>query len=187
MISGHRNLPLLLLRTREAAMGHFRPILKRFGLTDQQWRVARVLREAPGGLQPGHIAEVCEILSPSLTGILSRMADMGLVERATAPGDRRRLQVTLTRDGRALVDRVLPLIEQQYRLIEIAVGTRTLANVYRTLDQVLATLAQPIPSAVAKSAATIARRPTDSSPRAAAAAAPGRSRQRPRTAKVGLN
>ena len=112
---------------------------------------------------------------------------MGLVERAIAPGDRRRLQVTLTRDGRALVDRVLPLIEQQYRLIEIAVGTRTLANVYRTLDQVLATLAQPIPSAVAKSAATIARRPTDSSPRAAAAAAPGRSRQRPRTAKVGLN
>ena len=187
MISGHRNLPLLLLRTREAAMDHFRPILKRFGLTDQQWRVARVLRAAPGGLQPGHIADVCEILSPSLTGILSRMADMGLVERATAPGDRRRLQVTLTRDGRALVDSVLPLIEQQYRLIEAAVGTRTLANVYRTLDKVLATLAQPIPSAMAKPAARIARRRADSAQRAAAAVAPGPSSPRRRTTKVGAH
>jgi homoprotocatechuate degradation regulator HpaR len=187
MISGHRNLPLLLLRTREAAMDHFRPILKRFGLTDQQWRVARVLREAAGGLQPGQIADMCEILSPSLTGILSRMAEMGLVERTTASGDRRRQQVTLTREGRALVDRVLPLIEQQYRLIEAAVGTRTLANVYRTLDKVLATLAQPIPSAVAKVAAANSRRQAGSARRTAAAVEPGRSRPPRRTTKVGAH
>jgi homoprotocatechuate degradation regulator HpaR len=150
VISGHRNLPLLLLRTREAAMGHFRPILKRFGLTDQQWRIARALREAPGGLPPGQLADLCKILPPSITGILSRMADLGLVERARSAVDQRRQQVSLTRDGRALVDRILPLVEQQYRLIEAAVGAETLEAAYRTLDAMLALLAQPIPSAVGK-------------------------------------
>jgi DNA-binding MarR family transcriptional regulator len=66
----HRNLPLLLLHAREAAMGHFRPILKHFGLTDQQWRILRTLSESGDGLEPGQIAETCKIQKPSLTGII---------------------------------------------------------------------------------------------------------------------
>jgi homoprotocatechuate degradation regulator HpaR len=170
MISGHRNLPLLLLQTREAAMGHFRPILKSFGLTDQQWRIARVLREAPDGLPPGRIADVCTILPPSLSGILSRMADLGLVERERSEVDQRRQQVSLTRAGRALVDRMLPLIERQYQLIEVAVGAGTLEAAYRTLDQVLALLSRPIPSAIAKPAGR-APRATGNAARSAVASA----------------
>ena len=54
----HRNLPLLLLRAREAVMQHRRPSLRAQGLSDQQWRVLRVLREhADEGLETGQLAE----------------------------------------------------------------------------------------------------------------------------------
>ncbi|MFN8954252.1 MAG: homoprotocatechuate degradation operon regulator HpaR, partial [Burkholderiales bacterium] len=41
----HRNLPRLLLEAREAVMFHTRPSLREHGLSDQQWRVLRVLGE----------------------------------------------------------------------------------------------------------------------------------------------
>src|SRR5208283_3623306 len=38
-----RSLPMSLLRAREAVMRHFRPSLRRHGLTEQQWRILRAL------------------------------------------------------------------------------------------------------------------------------------------------
>lgn len=143
-----RNLPLLLLHAREAAMGHFRPILKRFGLTDQQWRILRVLSDAEGPLEPGRIAEACKILSPSLTGILSRLAEMGLVHREWSAVDQRRQIVSLTAKGRQLVDRMVPLIDKQYRILEQAFGAEDLDAVYRLLDHMLALLQRDLPSVV---------------------------------------
>lgn len=136
----HRNLPLLLLHAREAALAHFRPILKRFGLTDQQWRILRVLSEARNGLEPGQIAEACKIQKPSLTGILSRMVEMKLVDRDRSELDQRKQRISLTGKGSALVDRVSPLIDKQYQRIESMVGVETLSDTYRTLDTVLALL-----------------------------------------------
>ena len=42
------SLPLQLLKAREAAMARFRPMLRSHGLTEQQWRVIRVLAAADG-------------------------------------------------------------------------------------------------------------------------------------------
>ena len=43
----HDSLTIALLQAREAAMGYFRPIVKRHNLTEQQWRIVRVLAEHP--------------------------------------------------------------------------------------------------------------------------------------------
>ena len=149
MNPSRRNLPLVLLHAREAAMGHFRPILKQHGLTDQQWRVVRVLGETSEALEPGRIAEACKILAPSLTGILSRLAEMQLVRREWSSVDQRRQRVSLTPKGRALVDRMTPLIDRQYRLIEDAFGPETLDAIYDTLDRMTAMLERDIPPTAA--------------------------------------
>lgn len=148
MNPSRRNLPLVLLHAREAAMGHFRPILKRHGLTDQQWRVIRVLSETDEPLEPGRIANSCKILGPSLTGILSRLAEIQLIRRAWSPIDQRRQLVSLTPKGRALVDRMTPLIDRQYQIIEAAFGKERLDAIYETLDRMTALLKQDIPSVV---------------------------------------
>jgi hypothetical protein len=42
-----RLLPMALLCSREAVMRHFRPALRAFDLTEQQWRVLRALSSIP--------------------------------------------------------------------------------------------------------------------------------------------
>ena len=143
-----RNLPLLLLHAREAALAHFRPILKRFGLTEQQWRILRVLSEARNALEPGQIAEACKIQKPSLTGILSRMVEMRLIDRDRSELDQRKQRISLTAKGSALVDRMSPLIDRQYQRIESMVGVETLSDTYRTLDTVLALLNRDVATEV---------------------------------------
>ncbi|MEW5259964.1 homoprotocatechuate degradation operon regulator HpaR, partial [Escherichia coli] len=39
----HDSLTIALLQAREAAMSYFRPIVKRHNLTEQQWRIVRIL------------------------------------------------------------------------------------------------------------------------------------------------
>ena len=91
----YRNLPQLFLRAREELLCHFRPIITHFGLTEQQWRILRTVNET-GQLEPREICEICQILSPSLTGVLSRMEDMGLVTRTRMEEDQRRVIVRMT-------------------------------------------------------------------------------------------
>lgn len=133
----HRNLPQLLLKAREALLAHFRPLITHFGLTEPQWRIVRALSEQ-GAMEPRQICEVCQILSPSLTGVLLRMEQIGLVERHRMPEDQRRMLVRLTARSRKIVSELAPLIEARYRTLEEAVGKELLDATYTQLDQLLA-------------------------------------------------
>ena len=82
----HRNLPQLFLKARESLLLHFRPILNHFGVTEQQWRILRVLDEH-AQLEPREMCELCQILSPSMTGVLSQMEELGLIERQRVAAD----------------------------------------------------------------------------------------------------
>jgi homoprotocatechuate degradation regulator HpaR len=134
-----RNLPLLLLQARERVMARFRPILNAHGVTEQQWRVVRVLSDE-GPLEPRQIGEKCCISSPSMAGMLARMEDLGLVDRKRMEQDQRRVLVSLTPQGLALVERITPLSEEAYQALEARLGRDAVAALYEQLDQVLAVL-----------------------------------------------
>lgn len=134
----HRNLAMLLLEARETLMSRFRPILKEFALTEQQWRIIRVLDGEPSHeLEAGQIAKRCCILSPSLTGVLERMERDGLIRRTRAQEDQRRLIVSLTPQSCQLVTQISPRIDEQYRLIEQRFGADALGEVYAALDKLI--------------------------------------------------
>ncbi|MCC7411651.1 MAG: homoprotocatechuate degradation operon regulator HpaR, partial [Gammaproteobacteria bacterium] len=42
----HRNLPLLLQQARERVISRFRPLLNARRITEQQWRIVRLLLES---------------------------------------------------------------------------------------------------------------------------------------------
>ena len=134
----HRNLPLLLLQTRERVMELFRPILNAHGLTEQQWRIIRSLLEADA-LEPREIGDICRLSSPSLAGMLARMDDLGLVVRKRLPHDQRRVRVSLTAKGHAIAARIAPRVEETYRRMETALGADLMDRLYRVLDEVLTT------------------------------------------------
>jgi homoprotocatechuate degradation regulator HpaR len=137
----HRNLPLLLLQARESVLARFRPVLQAHGLTDQQWRIVRALHEQ-GTLEPRQIGQACCISSPSLTGVLQRMVQLGLVQRVPHGSDQRRVMVSLAPRGHALVARMAPLIEATYRRIEEHLGNEATRRLYRQLDTLLQSMAE---------------------------------------------
>lgn len=138
-VPSRRNLPLLLLQARERVMGRFRPILNAHGVTEQQWRVVRALNEN-GPLEPRQIGEMCCISSPSMAGMLSRMEDMKLVDRKRMEQDQRRVLVSLTAKGTAMVEQITPLSEQTYRELESVLGQDFVSTLYEQLDRLLAVL-----------------------------------------------
>lgn len=146
----HRNLPRLLLEAREAVMAHTRPSLRQHGLSDQQWRVLRVLGEhadEAAGVETGRVAREAYLLGPSLTGVLARMERDGLIDRSRCPQDARRTVVRATAAGLAKVQALSETIEAHYAWMERELGKTKLTALYELLDGVIA-LQLPQDSAV---------------------------------------
>ena len=143
----HRNLPRLLLQAREVVMTHTRPSLRDQGLSDQQWRVLRVLgehAEEADGIETGRVAREAFLLGPSLTGVLARMERDGLIARARCPQDARRTVVRATALGLAKVQALSQTIEAHYAWMEQQLGKDRLKALYELLDGVIALEAMAI-------------------------------------------
>jgi homoprotocatechuate degradation regulator HpaR len=138
----HKNLPHLLLQSRETLMRRFRPVLKQHGLTEQQWRILRVLLNEDG-LEPRQLCERCLISSPSITGVLMRMEEAGWIQRARMAHDQRRVTVTVTAATKKLGKSIGPLIEREYVALEKLVGVKQLQQVYDALDTLQKYLGDP--------------------------------------------
>jgi hypothetical protein len=115
----HRNLPLLLLRAREALTAPPAGPARAWAVGPAVAR-ARSCASTPRTAETGQLAERAYILGPSLTGMLARMERDGLVTRqrrgrAAHPG---------LGDGRglALADGLSGSIEAQYEDLAAHLG-----------------------------------------------------------------
>ena len=99
-----RSLPIALLRAREAVMAPIREMLADAGVTEQQWRVLRVLEEM-GPMDSARAARMSSLLPPSLTRIANTLVGKGLVHRTNSESDRRRQLLAISPDGAALLAR----------------------------------------------------------------------------------
>lgn len=131
-----QNLPLMLLQAREVLLQHFRPIFQRFGLTEQQWRILRVVSDSVR-LEQHEIAVLCQISGPSLSNILSRLEQSGYVLRERSEQDHRKVFVTLGKPGRALVRQIAPSVDACYRQLEMDLGTELMSSLIAVLDRLL--------------------------------------------------
>jgi homoprotocatechuate degradation regulator HpaR len=127
-----RSLPMELLKAREAAMARFRPMLREFGLTEQQWRVIRVLAEY-GRIDASELARRSMLLAPSLTRILQFLESQGLVRRLADKGDQRRAFLELAPRGRRLFNAVAPASESIYDELEKSFGRSRMETLYGLL------------------------------------------------------
>ena len=131
------SLTMALLQAREAAMLFFRPSLNRHGLTEQQWRIIRVLRRY-GELESHQLAELVCILKPSMTGVLQRMERDGLVQRRKPRHDQRRVYVSLSPAGQACFNDMVDEVEDDYRRLENKFGKEKVQALLALLDELSA-------------------------------------------------
>jgi homoprotocatechuate degradation regulator HpaR len=103
----------MLYRTLDAVMPRFRQIFSEFGLTEQQWRVLRVLWEQ-GPTTARELARLTLIPAPSLVGIVDRLTISGLVSRVRSNQDRRNVFIETTDAGKDLEEKVRPRVDKAY-------------------------------------------------------------------------
>ena len=98
-----RSLPIALIRAREGVMTPIRSMLAGPGITEQQWRVLRVLSEY-GAMDTSSLATQSALLFPSLTRIANSMREKGLLTQTRDKIDRRRQVVEITAKGQSIID-----------------------------------------------------------------------------------
>ncbi len=130
-----RSLPMMLYRSLDAVMPRFRRIFNEFGLTEQQWRVLRVLWQHDE-IAFRELADLTLIPAPSLVGIVDRLTKSGLAKRRRSATDRRNVYVHATTKGKALESRVRPRVDQAYDELRNSVDSRTWNSLIAGLEQI---------------------------------------------------
>lgn len=116
-----RSLPIALMKAREAVMLRFRPLLLARDVTEQQWRVIRVLSEE-NPLDATEVAARANILAPSLTRIIRSLEDRQLIARQRNEADHRKVMLTIAPAGIALIHDFTPEASAIYRELVLAYG-----------------------------------------------------------------
>jgi homoprotocatechuate degradation regulator HpaR len=129
-----RSLPMALLRAREVVMEEFRPMLARHDVTEQQWRVVRVLAEA-GQLDASEVALRAAILAPSLTRIIRNLEERKLIRRKKDAADGRRVILEIAPGGAALIRRAHPESVAAYERLDARFGAQRISALLDLLDE----------------------------------------------------
>jgi MarR family transcriptional regulator for hemolysin len=105
----------------------------RFGITRAQWAVLARLDRFEG-LKQSELADMLDLQPISLTRLLDRLSDCGLIERRSDPSDRRAKRLFLTPAARPMLERLGELGED--------VMSNALAGVdSKSVEQMIAQLA----------------------------------------------
>jgi homoprotocatechuate degradation regulator HpaR len=132
-----RSLPIALIRAREGVMAPIREMLAQTGITEQQWRVLRVLCEY-GVLDTTTLADRASLLFPSLTRIASTMREKGLITQTRDEADRRRQFIEITAAGQKIIDEHSPEAAQIVAGFKVRLGEADyehLLNLLSRLDR----------------------------------------------------
>jgi len=111
-----KSLPMMLHRTLDTVIPLYRKVFKEHGITEQQWRILRVLWEI-NECTSAELAKKTLLPSPSMVGIIDRMSAKNLVSRNRSQEDRRIVNVSLTDNGRTLQDKLMPQVDAIYEQI----------------------------------------------------------------------
>lgn len=131
-----QNLLVLLVRSKEALLSFYRPILKEYGLTEQQWRVIHLLAEAKQ-LDFQVLAEKACLLRPSLTGILNRLEAMQLTVRRKPAVDQRKLLIELSSKGIQTHDAMIAHIQKAEATFNQLLGEKNQTSLLRLLHKTI--------------------------------------------------
>jgi DNA-binding MarR family transcriptional regulator len=136
-----------------------------FGVPFGHWAFLRILWESDG-LTQRELSHEAGVMEPTTFGALKAMESRGYIARRQLAGNRRKTHIFLTRKGRTLKNKLVPLAEEVNRIAVCGVPARDVAATRRTLLAVLESLARdeagtaasPLPESAMPRPAVRARR-----------------------------
>jgi len=130
------SLPMILHRTLDATMPDYRELFARYNLTEQQWRVLRVLWSSKK-VTSVDLSNRTLIPAPSLVGVIDRLEKKDLVTRVRSVEDRRAVFIVATAKGRALEAEVSPQVTE----IDQQLRASVTAEEWQVMERVLGKIA----------------------------------------------
>jgi len=104
-------------------------------LTLPQFDVIVQLHRRPEGMTSRELTHELLVTAGNVTGLVDRLARMGLVERRPVPEDRRAARIALTARGRRLAARAIPRHRRDLEALLSPVSARDLAGLRRLLGR----------------------------------------------------
>jgi MarR family transcriptional regulator, 2-MHQ and catechol-resistance regulon repressor len=98
---------LLLMHTSKAIQDHIKDDMSKNNLSITEFSVLEVLYHK-GRQTIQQIAQSILISSGSMTYVIDKLEQRGLLKRNACPGDRRAIHITLTLDGSELMEKIMP-------------------------------------------------------------------------------
>lgn len=116
-------------------------LLKPWGINHPEYNLLMMLYGTEGyTLNPSQLAEAAGEKSANITRLTNELCDKGLIERAASEADRRKVALTLTKAGVAMIESFLPdicaLLERQTAVLQ----ARELAQLEKLLKKFLGQL-----------------------------------------------
>lgn len=130
-----------MVRTGEAFLALADRRLRVYGLSAGARQVLAVLDGDGGSLSPTTIADRLIITTASMTSLLDTLQRRGLVQRTPDGTDRRRVVVTITAEGRAVIRRLLPEMLALQEEVAAALSPGDRAELVRLLSTLRAGIA----------------------------------------------
>ncbi|MVW77168.1 MarR family winged helix-turn-helix transcriptional regulator [Pseudomonas xionganensis] len=137
-----------LYAASRAIIRAYKPMLEQLGLTYPQYLAMLVLWEwqqsPPAQPTVKALGERLQLDSGTLTPLLKRLEQLGLLQRKRSAADERELQLCLSDAGRALRERVWPL--RQQLICEQGEQLQALQPLYRQLGELLGDQSAVLPA-----------------------------------------
>jgi DNA-binding MarR family transcriptional regulator len=129
-------LTLVHLLSNRITRAFFAEIETRFGVSLPEWRVIMTLARYPE-LTAVEITTRWSMDKMTISRAIRRLEDSGRVRRTRHPQDRRSFTVSLTEDGQAFYDRVVPVANARYRAITACLEPQEAAQFRATLEKLI--------------------------------------------------
>lgn len=110
-------------------------VLHKYGVSKSIYRIMTVLRETDTA-SIGFIADAALIKRPTVSRILDRMLEQGLVTSQPNVEDNRITDVTLTPAGQEMLTKLTPIVNRQFLRAMEGVSNNDLSQLVRILQKI---------------------------------------------------
>ena len=128
------SLPMQLYKALDAIMPEYRNLFYKYDLTEQQWRILRVLW-TENNITVAQLSKITLLPAPSLVGILDRLVKKNLLIRNRSDKDRRQVQISLTNKGQELQQLVAPSVLAIHSRLKARVSNEEWQSLERLLKK----------------------------------------------------
>jgi DNA-binding MarR family transcriptional regulator len=113
------------------------PVFEKARITPQQWAILSVLARTGTPMSLASLARTMMVSKQNMTGMMTRLEQLGFAERADDPKDLRSSRVVLTRRGRTTIEKLRPAYEQWRDALGGELSERDLAVAAKTISHLI--------------------------------------------------